>query len=147
MHNLFNQLNFTIGNEDNRFEQYILPEKLTHAVCTAGSGVGPMVVLSRGPAFLSCVDISEPQLYLTELRIESARKLSYEDFVYRICPSQSSRHDPLLVQTEMRWKPAPLPKYYLHLRIGSIRKVLFFHNRGMLGIRLGMEPRSWLFPL
>jgi len=81
MNNIFNALNFTLGNEDNNLEHKLLTHGQNHVMCVAGSGASPMALLSKGPRILSCVDTARDQLYITELRIETARQLSYESFL------------------------------------------------------------------
>jgi S-adenosylmethionine-diacylglycerol 3-amino-3-carboxypropyl transferase len=81
MNTIFNALNFTLGNEDNHLEHKLLSTGLNHVMCVAGSGVPPMALLSKSPRILSCVDTAIEQLYMTELRIETARQLSYESFL------------------------------------------------------------------
>ena len=81
MNKIFNTLNYTLGNEDNYLEHYLLPYGVNHVMCVAGSGVSPMALLSKGPRILSCVDTAREQLYITELRIATARHLSYESFL------------------------------------------------------------------
>ncbi|MBY0470702.1 DUF3419 family protein [bacterium] len=77
----FQDLNYTLANEDTALEVAILPENAKHVVSVAGSGGRVLPLLSRFPERLTCVDVSKEQLALTELRIESVRALSHEDFV------------------------------------------------------------------
>ena len=77
----FNTLNYTLANEDTALEMNVLPENVAHALAVAGSGARVLPLFAKNPAHLTCVDLSREQLLLTELRIESARVLSREDFL------------------------------------------------------------------
>lgn len=77
----FNNLNYTLGNEDTSLEFHLLPKNTNHVFAVAGSGSRILPLLARHPKYLTCVDISLPQLYLTELRIESLRSLEFEEFL------------------------------------------------------------------
>lgn len=77
----FNNLNYTLGNEDSSLEYEVLPNKVNHVFSIAGSGSRVLPLLAKKPKKLTCVDTSYEQLYLTELRIESLRILDYEEFL------------------------------------------------------------------
>lgn len=74
-------LNYTLANEDTALELAILPDHVGHIVSVAGSGGRALPLLSKRPKLLTCVDVSQSQLYLTELRIESVRALSHAEFL------------------------------------------------------------------
>lgn len=77
----FQKLNYTLANEDTRFEVAVLPEKLGHLAVIGGSGSRVLPLLSRKPERLTVLDVSQEQLWLCELRIESLRTLDYESFL------------------------------------------------------------------
>jgi S-adenosylmethionine-diacylglycerol 3-amino-3-carboxypropyl transferase len=77
----FNGLNYTLGNEDTSLELKLLPAKTGHVFSVAGSGSRVLPLLAKHPKQVTCVDLSNEQLYLTELRIESARCLEHSEFV------------------------------------------------------------------
>jgi S-adenosylmethionine-diacylglycerol 3-amino-3-carboxypropyl transferase len=77
----FNNLNYTLANEDTSLEIGILPESASHIVTVAGSGGRAVPLLAKRPHKLSCVDLSREQLLLTELRIEALRALSHADYL------------------------------------------------------------------
>lgn len=79
--NYFNNLNYTLGNEDSSLEFRLLPQNTNHVFAVAGSGSRILPLLAKHPKYLTCVDISYPQLYLTELRIETLRSLEFEEFL------------------------------------------------------------------
>lgn len=79
--NYFNNLNYTLGNEDSSLEFQLLPKNTNHVFSVAGSGSRILPLLARHPKYLTCVDTSYPQLYLTELRIETLRLLEWEEFL------------------------------------------------------------------
>ncbi|MFL5814813.1 MAG: DUF3419 family protein [Bdellovibrionia bacterium] len=74
-------LNYTLANEDTAMELAMLQEGLGHILSVAGSGGRVLPLLSKKPKRLTCVDVSQEQLYLTELRIESARALTHAEFL------------------------------------------------------------------
>ncbi|HEU4538288.1 MAG TPA: DUF3419 family protein [Polyangiaceae bacterium] len=75
------QLNYSLGDEDTSVELAALPEGARHVVAIAGSGGRALPLLARGPARLTCVDVSGPQLALTELRFAALRALERDEYV------------------------------------------------------------------
>ncbi len=74
-------LNYTLANEDTAMELAMLPKNSGHVLSVAGSGGRVLPLFSQKPKQVTCVDVSQEQLYLTELRIESARALSHCEFL------------------------------------------------------------------
>jgi S-adenosylmethionine-diacylglycerol 3-amino-3-carboxypropyl transferase len=74
-------LNYTLANEDTAMELAMLPDRLGHILSVAGSGGRVLPLFSKKPKRLTCVDVSQEQLYLTELRVESARALTHAEFL------------------------------------------------------------------
>lgn len=93
----FSDLNYTLANEDTRIELDLLPEGASDVFCIAGSGSRAFPLLAKNPKRLEIVDMSVSQLYLAELRIEAARKLSHEEWLfflgYRGGLQKSDRYD------------------------------------------------------
>jgi S-adenosylmethionine-diacylglycerol 3-amino-3-carboxypropyl transferase len=77
----FTKLNYTLANEDTAFELSLLPENPGHIFSVAGSGGRVLPLLAKKPSMVSCVDVSQEQLYLTEMRMESVRALTYSEFL------------------------------------------------------------------
>lgn len=77
----FSGLNYTLANEDSGVEMSIVRPELDHVVSVAGSGARVLPLFASMPRSLTCVDLSEQQLLLTELRIESCRVLCFEDYL------------------------------------------------------------------
>lgn len=77
----FSDLNYTLANEDTRFEMSVIRPNLRHALSVAGSGARVLPLFASKPQKMTCVDLSSQQLLLTELRIESCRTLSLEDYL------------------------------------------------------------------
>lgn len=77
----FNALNYTLGNEDTALELSILPKNTQHILTIAGSGSRVLPLLAKRPKHVTCVDLSKEQLYLTELRLESARALEHKEYL------------------------------------------------------------------
>jgi S-adenosylmethionine-diacylglycerol 3-amino-3-carboxypropyl transferase len=75
------QLNYTLGDEDSSVELSILPEGARHVLTIAGSGGRVLPLLARAPKRLTCVDISYPQLHLTELRLTALKELEHAEFL------------------------------------------------------------------
>ncbi|NMO18462.1 DUF3419 family protein [Pyxidicoccus fallax] len=74
------QLNYSLGDEDTSVELAALPDRARHVVAIAGSGGRVLPLLARSPGKLTCVDISSPQLALTELRLAALRALEHEEY-------------------------------------------------------------------
>lgn len=79
--NYFDDLNYTLGNEDSSLEFSVLPRNTNHVLAIAGSGSRILPLLAKSPKKITCIDTSSKQLYLTELRIETLRSLEYEEFL------------------------------------------------------------------
>lgn len=77
----FNGLVYTLTNEDSLVESELLPDNTEQVIAIAGSGSRVVPLLAKSPQELICVDLSAEQLYLTELRIECVRHLSYIEFM------------------------------------------------------------------
>jgi S-adenosylmethionine-diacylglycerol 3-amino-3-carboxypropyl transferase len=77
----FDSLNYTLGNEDTSLELALLPNRTHHVLAIAGSGGRVLPLLAKRPRYVTCVDVAIEQLYLTELRIESARALEHQEFL------------------------------------------------------------------
>lgn len=74
------RLNYTIGDEDNRLEWEVLPAGVASVLAVAGSGGRIVPLLARRPGRLTCVDVSPPQLHLTELRLAALAALELRDY-------------------------------------------------------------------
>lgn len=79
--NYFDNLNYTLGNEDSSLEFNLLSQNTKHVLAVAGSGSRILPLLAKSPKKITCIDTSSKQLYLTELRIETLRSLEYEEFL------------------------------------------------------------------
>src|SRR3954465_15129773 len=77
----FNKLNYTLANEDTPMEYGILPEHQMHVMSVAGSGGRILPLLAKYPKIVTCVDVSQEQIYLCEMRFESLRVLSHSEFL------------------------------------------------------------------
>ncbi len=81
----FSTLNYTLANEDTGLECALLAGGAGRSGDTiltiAGSGGRALPLLVGAPSRLVCVDLAEPQLALTELRIALAREASHEEFL------------------------------------------------------------------
>ena len=77
----FSSLNYTLGNEDTNFEIQVLKKFQGHKVLSvAGSGGRALPLLTEGTSTLCCADLSQEQLYLTQLRESCYKNLAYEEF-------------------------------------------------------------------
>jgi S-adenosylmethionine-diacylglycerol 3-amino-3-carboxypropyl transferase len=77
----FRKLNYTLANEDTTVEMNVLRQDARRVICVAGSGARVLPLFAKMPARLSCVDLCREQLWLAELRIETARILSLEEYL------------------------------------------------------------------
>lgn len=81
MSQYFTKLNYTLANEDTKFEYDILPYQSDHVLSVCGSGSRVLPLLAKSPKMLSLIDSSPTQLALTELRIELVKNHSYQEFL------------------------------------------------------------------
>ena len=81
MSNLFQDLNYTVGNEDSEIEFSLFKKNAAHVLMVAGSGARIAPLLSKFPENLDVVDTSEEQLFLSELRVETLRVLSTKEYL------------------------------------------------------------------
>jgi S-adenosylmethionine-diacylglycerol 3-amino-3-carboxypropyl transferase len=77
----FSNLNYSLGDEDSVIEVNALPRGTDHVVAIAGSGGRVVPLLGREPRRLTCVDISDAQLALTELRVAALKVLAREEYL------------------------------------------------------------------
>ena len=78
----FEQLNYTLANEDASLERDLLPLGCDHVVAVCGSGARIIPLICKRPKRLSVIDISAEQLALCELRIETLRQFTHLEFLY-----------------------------------------------------------------
>ena len=78
----FSDLNYTLGNEDTKMEYEMIKSlKPKNVLTIAGSGSRALPLVHKGLENLYCVDVSRPQLFLTELRKETIKSLSHHDYL------------------------------------------------------------------
>ncbi len=80
-HYFTSNLNYTLANEDTALELALLSEGVSHVFSVAGSGARCLPLLAKKPKLLTCVDVSREQLFLTELRVESVRALTHDEYL------------------------------------------------------------------
>ncbi len=90
-HSYFNQLNYSLANEDSCLEQAILPPNCRLVLTVAGSGARVLPLLSRTPAQVYVCDLASQQIYLSELRLAALQGLSYENFLSLLGYKSASR--------------------------------------------------------
>lgn len=78
----FEDLNYTLSNEDTRVEANLLSKKSGRVFSIAGSGARVLPLIAKNPKEIDIVDMSQEQLYLNELRIAAARELTYDEFLF-----------------------------------------------------------------
>lgn len=76
----FKSLNYSLGDEDSNIEYNILEHNQNHIMGIAGSGGRILPLLARNPNKLTCVDILDEQLFLTEMRCAAIKILDYSNF-------------------------------------------------------------------
>jgi S-adenosylmethionine-diacylglycerol 3-amino-3-carboxypropyl transferase len=77
----FEQLNYTLANEDTRLEMELLPFDQGHVAAVCGSGSRIIPLLCKRPQKISVIDLSKSQLGLCELRIQTLKSLTHEEFL------------------------------------------------------------------
>lgn len=78
----FSDLNYTLANEDTQVEYGLLPDHVQTVFSIAGSGARCLPLMARNPKDLHIIDMSVSQLYLCELRLQAARVMSYQEWLY-----------------------------------------------------------------
>ncbi|MBT4793095.1 MAG: DUF3419 family protein [Halobacteriovoraceae bacterium] len=79
----FSSLNYTLANEDNTVEVELVKRlRPKHIVSVCGSGGRAIPLAMKGIKSLTCVDLVEEQLALARLRLETIKRLSYDDFLF-----------------------------------------------------------------
>lgn len=78
----FTDLNYSLANEDTQIEYNLMNDSTKSVFSISGSGARCLPLLAKNPAALDIVDMSLPQLFLAELRVQAAKSLSYEEFLY-----------------------------------------------------------------
>ncbi len=77
----FENLNYTMANEDTAMEVDMLAAGVNHVMCVAGSGGRVMPLLSKAPRKITCVDLSEEQLGICQLRFEALRAFEFDEYL------------------------------------------------------------------
>ena len=77
----FETLNYSLGDEDSSVELGMLGPRVNQVVAVAGSGARVVPLLAQAPSKVICVDISQVQLALAQLRLYALRHLSREDYM------------------------------------------------------------------
>ncbi|MCX6130648.1 MAG: DUF3419 family protein [Proteobacteria bacterium] len=77
----FQQLNYTLANEDSRLERQLVKLEGARAVLSVcGSGGRSLPLAVSGLTSLTCCDLSQEQLYLAQLRLASIRSFDFDSF-------------------------------------------------------------------
>ncbi len=82
MSEYFETLNYTLSNEDTRIEHTLCGENLESVFCIGGSGARVLPLVARNPRRLDVCDLSQEQLALVELRLQAARALTRDEFLF-----------------------------------------------------------------
>lgn len=84
-----------MGDEDSSVEHHLLNNERDHVVSIAGSGGRIIPLLAKFPKRITCIDILNEQLYITELRLKLVEQLEcqqYKSFLgyppYSMSPSE-----------------------------------------------------------
>lgn len=78
----FSDLNYSLANEDTQIEYELLPRGKREVFCIAGSGSRVLPLLAKSPERVTVVDMSESQHYMTELRFQAVKSLTYEEWLF-----------------------------------------------------------------
>ncbi len=93
----FEDLNYSMANEDTALEQSISQERLPKKILSiCGSGSRCLPLINSETSDLYMIDFSKPQLYLSELRAECFKNLSYENYLkfWGYAPYKPQNHTP-----------------------------------------------------
>lgn len=77
----FDNLNYSLGDEDSRVEYSILPSSSEGVLAIAGSGGRCVPLLAKAPQKLICADISSSQMELTKLRFLALDELDHATYL------------------------------------------------------------------
>lgn len=80
----FQDLNYSLSNEDTKIESDLLarlPTDKTKVLAVCGSGARVTPLMQSHVSQINVVDISEPQLKLLRLRLESIKKFDHDEFL------------------------------------------------------------------
>ena len=78
----FDQLNYTLANEDTWVEYNLLEEGCENVFSICGSGARVLPLIARNPKSIVVNDLVREQLYLCELRLAAARALTHSEFLF-----------------------------------------------------------------
>lgn len=81
MSQYFQNLNYTLANEDTNFELQLLPQNAKHIASVNGSGSRSLPLLFVQPETLWSIDVSPQQLWLSELRQATIRNFEHAEFL------------------------------------------------------------------
>ncbi len=80
MAHYFNNLNYTLGDEDPTPEMHLLSYGLAHVMAVADCGSRIIPLLAKQPRKLTCVDINPCQLAVCELRLALVRNCTLDQY-------------------------------------------------------------------
>ena len=133
----FNGLVYTLTNEDSLVEAELLPDNTERVIAIAGSGSRIVPLLTKSPKELVCVDLSVEQLYLTELRVESVRHLSRDEFIQFFgypSASDSAQNREVLFKKLVSLSPAA-KDFFLNLFSNTSWKPLLYSGKWEQSVR------------
>jgi len=76
----FRNMNYSLGNEDSSLEFNLLAPNASAVLTVAGSGSRFLPLLAKKPRKIICVDLSQEQLFVSQLRVESLRAFTREEY-------------------------------------------------------------------
>ncbi len=78
----FSDLNYTLANEDTQIENDLLKSNAKSVFSISGSGARCLPLIAKNPAQIDIVDMSVNQLYLSELRYQAMKTLTYPEYLF-----------------------------------------------------------------
>ena len=82
MSKYFNKLNYSMANEDTWLErEIVLKKKPSRIVTVCGSGSRVFPLIHPGLSELHIIDLAKEQLWLAQLRAETIRKFTFEEYL------------------------------------------------------------------
>ena len=73
---------YSLANEDARVEFGLMPSRVKRAIVVGGSGARAVPLLARNPGELIVVESDPVQLHFCELRLQAARSLKSDEFLF-----------------------------------------------------------------
>lgn len=82
MNHYFNNLNYTLANEDTKVEYDLINSNTKSIAVICGSGSRALPLMAKQIDYLKIIDLSQAQLELCQIRLAAIKNLTYHQFLY-----------------------------------------------------------------